>query len=138
LAGADGEADGEVGLACAGWAEEHDVVFAGDEVEGAEVGDGVAFEGALVVVVELLEGLAGGEAGSTDAELAAVGLPGSNIALETGGEELFVGPVVAAGPLGEPLDGGAHCWSLECPAQVGDIGRGSLGRGHQSRPTARS
>ena len=50
-----------------GGAQEHDVVFAGDEVEGAEVGDGVAFQRALVVVVELLEGLAGGEAGGTDA-----------------------------------------------------------------------
>ena len=70
------QADGEVGLAGAGRAEEHDVVAGGDEVEGAEVGDDVALEGALVVEVELLEGLAGREAGGADAELAAVGLRG--------------------------------------------------------------
>src|ERR671911_2764839 len=47
LAGPDGQADGEVGLAGAGRAEEHDVVLRGDEVQGAEVGDDLAFEGAL-------------------------------------------------------------------------------------------
>jgi hypothetical protein len=44
LAGADTEADGEHGLAGAGRAEEDDVVFGGDEVQCAEVGDGVAFQ----------------------------------------------------------------------------------------------
>jgi hypothetical protein len=46
-----------------------------DEVEGAEVGDGVAFEAAGVVEVELLEALAGREPGSPDAAFPAVGLP---------------------------------------------------------------
>ena len=39
LAGPDGEPDGQVGFAGAGRPEEHDVVLAFDEVEGAEVGD---------------------------------------------------------------------------------------------------
>lgn len=38
LAAADGDPVGEVGLACSGWAEEHDVLSGLDEVEGAEVG----------------------------------------------------------------------------------------------------
>jgi hypothetical protein len=41
-------------------AEEHDVVFRGDEVEGAQVGDDLAFEGPLMVEVEVLQGFAGG------------------------------------------------------------------------------
>jgi len=43
-----------VGFAGSGWAEENDVVAGGDEVQGAQVGDGVAFEPAGVVEVELL------------------------------------------------------------------------------------
>ena len=54
LAGPDAQPDGQVGLAGAGRAEEHHVVPPGDEVQGAQVGDGVAFESAGVVEVELL------------------------------------------------------------------------------------
>jgi len=55
LAGADGQPDGQVRLTGAGWAKEHHVVAGGDEIERAEVGDGVAFECAGVVEVELLQ-----------------------------------------------------------------------------------
>ena len=41
--GADPETGGQVGLAGAGRAEEHDVVLVGDEVQGAQVRDEVAF-----------------------------------------------------------------------------------------------
>ena len=71
------------------------------------MGDDVAFQGALVVEVELLEGLAGREPGGADADLAAVGLAGGDFTFEAGGEELFVGPVLGAGPFGEPFDGPA-------------------------------
>ena len=37
------------------WSEEDDVVFVGDEVQGAQVGDQVAFEASGVVEVELLQ-----------------------------------------------------------------------------------
>ena len=97
LAGADRQADREVGLAGAGRTQEHDVVAGGDEIEGAEVGDDVAFEGALVVEVELLEGLAGREAGGTDADLTAVGLAGGDLTFEAGSQELFVAPVLGCG-----------------------------------------
>src|SRR5215204_3835757 len=69
----------------------HDVVAGGDEVGGAEVGDGVTAQGALVAQVELVEGLAGGEAGGADAELTAVGGAGGHFAFQAGGEELFMG-----------------------------------------------
>jgi hypothetical protein len=44
LAGPDRQPDREVGFAGAGRAEEDDVVAGGDEVQGAQVGDGLAFE----------------------------------------------------------------------------------------------
>ena len=70
----------------------------------AEVGDDVALEGALVAEVEVLEGLAGREAGGADAGLAAVVLAGGDLAFEAGGEELLVAPALGPGPLGEPVD----------------------------------
>ena len=69
------------------------------------MGDHVTFEGALVVEVELLEGLAGREPGGADADLAAVVLAGGDLAFEAGGEELLVGPALGAGSFGEPFDG---------------------------------
>ena len=47
------------------------------------MGDHVAFGGALVVEVELLEGLARWESRGADAEFAAVGLPCRDFAIET-------------------------------------------------------
>jgi hypothetical protein len=44
----------------------------------------------LVVEVEVFEGLAGWEPGSADPSFAAVGLPGGDLALQAGGEELLV------------------------------------------------
>ena len=79
-----------MGLAGAGWAEEDDVLFRGDEVQGAQMGDDLAFESAGVVEVELLQALAGREAGGPDAALAAVGLPGGDLTLETGHQVLLV------------------------------------------------
>ena len=138
LAGADGQADGEVGLAGAGRAEEHDVVAGGDEIEGGEVSDDVSLEGALVVEAELVEALAGRKAGGADAELAAVGRPRRDLTFEAGGEELLMGPAVAAGSFGEPFDGGSERRRLQRATQVGDIGGRLRGGGHQRTPTARS
>jgi hypothetical protein len=98
------------------------------------MGDDIAFEAALVIEVEVLEGLAGGEPGGPDAQLAAVGLAGGDLAFETGGQELLMGPVLGSGPLGEPVDGLGQLRSLECPAQVGEIGRGLGGGGHHATP----
>ena len=103
LAGPDAQPGGQVGFAGAGRAEEHDVVFRGDEVQGAQVGDDLAFEGPLVVEVEVLQGFAGGEPGGADAAFAAVGLAGGDLALQARGEELLMGPGLGAGPLGQPF-----------------------------------
>ena len=97
-------------------------------------------EGALMVPVELVEALAGGEAGGADAQLAAVGGTGGDLTLETGGEELLMAPAVSTGPFGEPLDGGGHRGCFQRPAQVADIAGWLLRRGgsHQRSPIARS
>jgi hypothetical protein len=80
LAGADREPGGQIGLLGAGRAEEHDVLLGGDEVHGAQVSDGLPFQAAGVVVVEVLQGLAGREPGGADPTFAAVGLPGGDLA----------------------------------------------------------
>ena len=53
-----------------------------------------------MVVIELVEALAGREPGGTDTQLAAVGVAGGDFALQAGGEELLVGPAVGPGPFG--------------------------------------
>ena len=55
LAGPHRQPDRQVGLAGAWWAEKDDVVAGGDEVQRPEVGDGVAFESAGVIEVELFQ-----------------------------------------------------------------------------------
>ena len=104
VAGADRDAGGQVGLAGAGRAEEDHVVLGGDEVQGAQVGDQVAFEAAGVVEVELLEGLTGREPCGADAALTAVGLAGGDLALQARGQELLVGPGLLPGAFGQPWD----------------------------------
>jgi hypothetical protein len=111
---------------------------ASDEVEGAEVGDDVAFEGALVVEVELLEGLAGREPGGPDAELTTVGLAGSDLTLQAGRQELLMGPALGPGPFGEPVDGLGQRRCFERPAQIRDVGRRLVGGGHHATPLMRS
>jgi len=59
LAGANTKADGEVGLAGPG-VEEDDVLFAGDEVQRAQVRDRRSLQRSGVVVVELLQALGAG------------------------------------------------------------------------------
>ena len=100
-AGADPQRDREVGLAGAGRAEQHDVLFAGQEVELAEVQHGVPGDRGLEGEVELLQRLAGGEPCGLDAGLAAVALAAVGFGLEHGREELLVAPFLGAGAIGE-------------------------------------
>jgi hypothetical protein len=143
LAGPDRDTGGEMCLAGAGRAEEHHVLAGGDEVEGAQVGDGLAAQAAGVVEVELFQGLAGREPGRPDAALAAVGLTSGHLALQAGDEELLVRPVLGPGPFGEPADGLAQRGCFQRPGEVGDLGgdipRSGLGGGHRTasvRPSA--
>ena len=145
LAGPDRQAGGQVGLAGAGWAEEDHVLLGGDEVQGAQVGDQVAFEAAGVVEVELLQALAGGEPGGADAALAAVGLPGGDLALQAGDQELLVGPGLGAGPFGQPGRPPRAGWAPSAPGsgtrprrsgpgRLAVVVRGGLAGGHRRHP----
>src|SRR5262249_18011397 len=111
-------------------------------VEGAQVGDHLAFEAAGVVEVELLQALARGEAGGADAALAAVGLPGGDFALQARGQELLMGPGLGFGPVGEAGDRFAQGWRLERAGEEGDLGggvpRGGLGSHHATPPSTPS
>lgn len=141
LAGSDPQGGGEVGFPGPGWAEEDHVVFAGDEVEGSEVGDDVSFEAALMVEVEIFDGFAGGEACSFDPVLTAVVLTGSHLPFQTGRKELFMGPTFGSGPFRQSLHRGCQRRSFEGPAEPGEVGGGTadgfLG-GHQATPVSRS
>ena len=68
----------------AGWAEEDNVLFAGDEVEDGQVGDQVAFQPAGMLEVEFLNAFAGREPRSADASFAAVRISGGDLALQSG------------------------------------------------------
>src|SRR5215213_1349258 len=115
LAGAEAKADGQMGLAGPGWAQEHHVVAGGDEVQGAQVRDRLSFEAAGVVEAELLQALTGGEARGPDAAFAAVRFAGGDLALQAGGQELLVRPALSAGPLGQPGHRGAQRRRLQRP-----------------------
>jgi hypothetical protein len=72
-----------------------------------------------------------------DAALAAVGLAGSDLALQAGGQELLVAPALGAGPLGQPGHRGAQGRRLERAGEEGELGdevpTGGLGW-HQATP----
>jgi hypothetical protein len=122
-----------------GAAEDH-VLLAGDEVEGAEVGDGVAFESAGVVEVELLQALACGEPGGADPAFAAVGLPSRDLPLQAGDEKLLMGPGLLTCSLGQPRDRLAQRRRLQRPGQERQLAgqittrsrRGRDAGGHQA------
>jgi hypothetical protein len=90
-----------VRLAGAGRAEQDDVLAAGEEVELAEVQDGVALEAGLEGEVELLDRLARWEPSGLDAGLAAVAVAAVGLGLQQGGGELLKGPFLGAGAIGE-------------------------------------
>ena len=140
LAGPDRQSGGQVGLPGARRAQEDDVLLAGDEVQGAQVGDGLPLQSAGVVVVEVLQALARGETGGADPALTAVDLPGGDLALQAGGEELLMGPGLLPGALGQPLDRLPQGGRLQRPGQVlqlaGDSATTFRGARRRSGPTA--
>ena len=114
-----------VGLAGAGRAEQDDVLFAGEEVELAEVLDQRLLDRALEGEVELLERLAGGEAGGLDAALAAVRLARGVLGRQQRLGEALIAPVLRAGALGElgQRPGGGR--RLQRPEQVRELAAGA-------------
>jgi hypothetical protein len=127
----------------AGRAEEHDVVFGGDEVQRAQVGDDLAFEAAGVLEVEVLEGFAGWESGGPDPAFAAVGFSCGDLALQAGDEELLMRPGLRPGSLGQSGDGVAHRRCLQRSGQERDFCGQVPGRclarrgGHQATSSLR-
>ena len=122
-AGADPERDREVGLAGAGRAEQDDVLLAGEEVELAEMQDGVALEAGLEGEVELLQRLARGEPRGLDPGLAAVAVAAVGLGLQQRGGELLVAPLLRAGAVGElgQRPGGGR--RFELAKQMRELGR---------------
>jgi hypothetical protein len=111
-----------MGFAGAGWAEEDHVLLAGDEVEGGEVGDQVAFQPTSMIKVELFDAFAGREPGGPDPVFAAVGVAGGDLTLQAGRQVFLMAPRFVAGPVGEPARGFAPGGRLQRPRQIGDLG----------------
>jgi hypothetical protein len=121
-AGADPERDAQMRLAGARRSEEDDVLAAVQEVELAEVQHRLAADAGLEGEVEVLERLAGGEAGGRDAGLAAVTVAAVGLGLKQRGGEALVGPLLAAGAVGE-LGQRARCRGrLQRAEQVRELG----------------
>ena len=99
--GADSQGDAQVGLAGAGRAEQDDVLAAGQEVELAEMQDGVAWHRRLEGEVELLERLARRKPRRLDPCLPAVAVAAIGLGLQQRRGELLIAPVLGAGALGE-------------------------------------
>ena len=112
-----------VGLAGAGRAEQDDVLFAGEEVELAEVQDGVARDRGLEGEVELLERLARREARGLDAGLAAVAVAAVGLGLQQRRGELLIAPFLRAGAVGELGQRPRRGRRLELAEQVRELGR---------------
>jgi hypothetical protein len=122
-AGADRDGDRQVCLAGAGRSEQDHVLFGVQEVELAEVLDDGLLDRALEGEVELLQRLAGGEAGGLDAALAAVALARGDL----GREQRLGEPLIAPGLLARPVGQGGQR----------PRGRGRLQRAEQVRQLRR-
>ena len=124
------------------WAEKDHILSGGHKVQGAQMGDLVTFQAAGVIEVELFKALAGRESGGLDAALAAVRVPGCDLALQTGGQILLMGPRFRAGSLGEPIDRLAQRGRFQRPGEESQFGgqvpagRHGLGGRHQAAPSS--
>jgi hypothetical protein len=146
MGGDDPEGGGEVGLAGAGRAEQHDVAGLGQERPRGERGDLLA-HGGLVVPVEVVEGLAGREPGPADALGGARRVAGGDFSFEHRGQVVLVRPTGVPGLISETGDGLGDPRCFEGGGQVVDllegVGGGLLFGGHHatsnpSIPNARS
>ncbi len=82
----------------------------------------VALDRALEGEVELLERLAGGEAGGLDPCLAAVAVAAVDLGLQQHGGELLIAPLLCAGAVGELGQRPGRRRRLERPEQVRELG----------------
>src|SRR6266545_2870216 len=96
--------------------------FRGQEVELAEVEDERLLHRALEAEVELLERLAGGEAGLLDPALAAVRVPRCHLGLQQRLGEALVAPLLGARPLGQLRQRSCCRRRLQRPEEEGELG----------------
>jgi hypothetical protein len=82
-----------------------------------------------VVEVELLQHFAGWEAGRSDAGLTAVRLPGGDLPLQAGDQELLMGPRLGPSAFGQPVHGCPQRRGLQRAGQVGQLGGDVATRG---------
>src|SRR5829696_2939207 len=127
-----------MGLPGAGWAEEDHVLLAGEEVQAGQMHDLVAFQTACVVEVELLDAFAGRESGSPDPVLAAVGIAGGDLTLQTSRQVFLMAPRFGPGPLSEPARRIPQAGRFQRSSQISDltghIAGGGLCAGHHAIP----
>jgi hypothetical protein len=123
-AGAEPERDREMRLARPRRAEQDDVVLGGQEVELAEVEDERLLDRALEAEVELLERLAGGEAGGLDPGLAAVRVSRCDLGLKQRLGEALVAPLLGPGALGQLRQRPGRGRRLQRPEEEGELGGG--------------
>ena len=114
-----------MGLAGAGRAEQDDVLAAGEEVELAEVQDGVARDRGLEGEVELLERLARREPRGLDPGLAAVAVAAVGLGLQQRRGEVLIAPFLLAGAVGELGQRPGRGRRLELAEQVRELGVGA-------------
>jgi len=113
-----------VGLARAGRAQQHDVLFAGEEVELGEVQHRLATQRGLKGEIELLDRLARREPGGLDPGLAAVAVAAVDLGLEQRRGELLEAPLLVAGAVGELGQRPRGGRRLQRAEQVRELGRG--------------
>jgi hypothetical protein len=98
LAGGDGQADGEHGLADPGWAEEADIRLVLDEAEGGEVADLAGVQVGLEGEVELIEALVVGQARQLQGVGEPPALPHADLFLQQQVDELQISHGGLLGP----------------------------------------
>jgi hypothetical protein len=124
------------------WAEQHNVAGLGEERSG-RARDNLLADGGLVVPVEIVEGLVGGEPGPTDALRGAGRVACGDLAFEHCGEVVLVCPAGVACLVSEPMCGLDDAGRFQRGGQVVDlfdgVGRsGLLLGGHQATCPSRS
>ena len=126
---ADRQRDSEVRLAGAGRPEQDHVLAGVQEVQLAEMLDDGLLDAALEGEVELLQRLAGREAGGLDAALAAVAVAGGDLGGEQRLGEALIAPLLLAGAVGQHRQRARRGRRLQRSEQVRQLRGGSAHAG---------
>jgi hypothetical protein len=126
LAGGDGQADGQHGLADPGWAEEADVGFLFDEAEGGQVADLAGVQVGLEGEVEGVQALVVGQAGQLQGVAEAAALADADLFLEDQVEEVEVAHRLPFGPVDQAVQALGQVGQAEPFGVVADAGGDQL------------